>query len=137
MITARTITRWLLALAYAYVGYLHLTAPAGFIAITPHFIPHAPLVVALTGCCELAGSLGLVMPSGWVRRAAGIGLAAYALCVWPANFNHAIYNIPLGGVHLNWWYHAPRLAFQPVLIWAALWVSQSNAPASNTQSRRC
>ena len=67
MITARTITRWLLALAYAYVGYLHLTAPAGFIAITPHFIPNAPLVVALTGCCELAGGLGLVMPSGWVR----------------------------------------------------------------------
>jgi len=54
--------------------------------------------------------------------AAGIGLALYALCVWPANFNHALADIAISGRDLGWAYHGPRLAFQPVLIWLALWV---------------
>lgn len=121
---ARTVLRWLLALAYAFAGYKHVTAPAGFVAITPHWVPNAPLVVWATGWCEMAGALGLLVPPrliGWARPAAGIGLALYALCVWPANVNHALNDIPLGGVHLSWWYHGPRLALQPVIIWWALW----------------
>lgn len=64
-----------------------------------------------------AGAAGLLVPA--LRKPAGIGLALYALCVWPAN--HAINDIPLGGGHLSWWYHGPRLALQPVIIWWALW----------------
>lgn len=123
--TARRITRWLLAFAYAFAGYKHLTAPTGFVAITPHWVPHAPLVVMLTGWCELAGAVGLLVPRmliRWARPAAGFCLALYALCVWPANINHALNDIPIGGVRLSWWYHGPRLLLQPVLIWLALWV---------------
>lgn len=122
---ARTIVRWLLALGYAFAGHKHISAPDGFIAITPHWVPDAALVVLLTGWCEIAGAIGLLVPRAlirWARPAAGTGLALYALCVWPANVNHALNDIALGGVHLSWWYHGPRLAFQPVLIWAALWV---------------
>jgi len=122
---ARRITRWLLAIAYAFAGYKHLTAPAGFVAITPGWVPDAVMVVWLTGWCEIAGAIGLLTPRrwmGWARPAAGIGLALYALCVWPANVNHALNDIPLGGTHLGWWYHGPRLALQPVIIWVALWV---------------
>lgn len=90
-------------------------------AITPHWVPWPALVIAFTGMAELAGAIGLVIPR--VRRAAGLGLALYALCVWPANLNHAINDIPLGGVHLGWWYHGPRLALQPLIIWWALWAS--------------
>ncbi|HEX7871525.1 MAG TPA: DoxX family protein [Sphingobium sp.] len=121
----RTGLRWALAAAYAFAGYKHLTAPAGFVAITPGWVPDPALVVRATGLCEVAGALGLMVPPAWVRwarPAAGIGLALYALCVWPANFNHALNDIPLGGVHLSWWYHGPRLLLQPVIIWAALWV---------------
>ena len=57
-----------------------------------------------------------------LQKAAGIGLALYAVCVWPANFNHALNDISIGGTHLSWYYHGPRLAFQPILIWLALWV---------------
>ncbi|MBA4090320.1 DoxX family protein [Sphingobium sp. 3R8] len=110
-----------LAAAYAFAGIAHLTRPGGFIAITPHWVPMPDTVVALTGVAELAGALGLMIPG--LRRAAGIGLALYALCVWPANINHALNDIPLGGVHLSWWYHGPRLALQPVIIWWALWAS--------------
>ncbi|OAH46139.1 hypothetical protein AX777_10240 [Sphingobium yanoikuyae] len=96
-----------------------MTRPAGFVAITPHWVPEPQTVVMLTGIAELAGAAGLMIPA--TRRAAAIALALYALCVWPANFNHALHDIPLGGVHLSWWYHGPRLALQPVIIWWALW----------------
>lgn len=120
----RTSLRWLLAAAYAFAGYKHLSAPAGFIAITPGWVPDPARVVQVTGVCEVAGALGLIVPRAWVcwaRPAAGMGLALYALCVWPANFNHALHDIPLNGVHLGWAYHGPRLLLQPVIIWAGLW----------------
>jgi hypothetical protein len=78
-------------------------------------------VILLTGLAELSGAVGLMIPR--LRLAAGIGLALYALCVWPANFNHALNDIAIGGTRLSWWYHGPRLALQPVTIWWALWAS--------------
>lgn len=116
---ARRVARWLLALAYLAAGVFHLRSPAGFVAITPGWVPFPDQVVLLTGVAEIAGAAGLMIPQ--LRRAAGIGLALYALCVWPANFNHALNDIPLRGAHLGWWYHGPRLALQPVIIWWALW----------------
>ncbi|MEC3909977.1 DoxX family protein [Sphingobium sp. CR2-8] len=121
MARGRIIARIVLAAAYGFAGVAHLTRPGGFVAITPHWVPMPDLVVALTGIAELAGAVGLMLPR--LRRAAGMGFALYALCVWPANINHAINDIPLGGTHLSWWYHGPRLALQPVIIWWALWAS--------------
>lgn len=118
---ARKVARGLLATAYAIAGTAHLFRPAGFIAITPHWVPAPATVVMATGVAELAGATGLLIPR--LRVPAGIGLALYALCVWPANVNHAIHDIPLGGAHLSWWYHGPRLMAQPVIIWWALWGS--------------
>jgi uncharacterized membrane protein len=118
----RTLLRWLLAFFYGFAGYAHLARPEGFIAITPTWVPQPELVVALTGVAEIAGALGLLWPP--VRRWAGIGLAAYALCVWPANFHHAFSDITVSGVNLDWSYHAPRLLLQPAIIWLALWVGE-------------
>lgn len=117
----RAVARGLLAAAYGLAGVAHLTRPGGFVAITPLWVPAPETVIALTGMAEIAGAIGLMIPP--LRRAAGMGLALYALCVWPANFNHALNDIALGGVRLNWWYHGPRLALQPVIIWWALWAS--------------
>ena len=117
----RRIARWVLALAYMVVGIAHLRSPCGFIAITPGWVPFPATVIFLTGLAELAGAAGLMVPA--LRKAAGIGLALYALCVWPANINHAVHDIAIGGVHLGWAYHGPRLALQPVIIWWALLVA--------------
>lgn len=117
----RRIARAVLALAYLIAGVAHLRSPGGFIAITPDWVPYPATVIWLTGIAEITGSIGLMLPP--FRQAAGIGLALYALCVWPANIHHALSDIPLNGVHLSWWYHGPRLALQPVIIWWALWVS--------------
>jgi uncharacterized membrane protein len=55
-----------------------------------------------------------------LRRLAGIMLALYAVCVFPANVKHALDGIHLPPAPDSWWYHGPRLAFQPVLVWWAL-----------------
>ena len=116
----RVALRWLLGLFYLTAGIIHLKSPHDFIAITPHWVPCIPLVIAATGLAEIAGALALLLVAR-LRRAAAMGLALYAVCVFPANINQALNDIPIAGMHLSWWYHAPRLGLQPVLVWAALW----------------
>ena len=120
----RTGLLWLMAAFYGAAGYFHLANPAPFLLIIPPWVPAPEAIIALTGLAELAGAAGLIQPwSRPLRRAAGWGLAAYALCVWPANFQHLLLDLGRadGGAGLR--YHIPRLALQPVLIWLALWVS--------------
>ena len=122
----RDFARCALALFYGLAGVLHLILPRPFILIVPGWVPAPEFVVALTGLAEIAGAVGLIQSrSPALRRAAGWGLAAYALCVWPANFNHMLIDLarPDGGLGLA--YHVPRLAAQPLLIWLALWASRA------------
>src|SRR5689334_18879730 len=98
----RTAMRWLMAIFYAIAGLGHLVAPDKFLAITPDWVPLAPQVVLITGLYELAGAVALITKP--LRRWAGIALAAYALCVWPANFKHAIDGIDLPYLSSSWLY---------------------------------
>lgn len=119
----RSLSRLVLAVLYAAAGALHLAAPAPFVGIVPPWVPAPALVVMLTGLAELAGAIGLLQPaSPRLRRAAAWGLAAYALCVWPANVQHMLIDLARpSGEGLGLGYHVPRLALQPVLIWWPLW----------------
>ena len=84
-----SILRWVLAWLYAIAGYLHLVRSDSFMTIMPDWVPAPDAVVLWTGIAEIVGALGLLQPwSRQLRQAAGIGLALYALCVWPANMNH-------------------------------------------------
>lgn len=126
----RTGLRWLLAVFYLIAGVIHLVKPAPFLTIMPAFVPAPEAVVLWTGVAEILGAIGLVQPvSPPLRRAAGWGLALYALCVWPANINHFIIDMarPDGGLGLA--YHVPRMIAQPVIIWLALWVSGATETA--------
>jgi len=115
-----------LALFYGLAGYAHLAKPEPFLSIMPDVVPWPEQVVLWTGIAEILGALGLLQPfSRRIRQAAGIGLAAYALCVWPANINHFALDMAReqGGLGLG--YHIPRMLAQPVLIWLALWASEA------------
>jgi len=114
----QTAARWLFAIVYLAAGVLHLAIPDTFLAITPAWVPWPRQVVMATGVCELAGAVGLLTAN--LRRAAGVALALYAVCVFPANIKHAIDDLAAAQPQLGWWYHAPRLALQPVLVWGAL-----------------
>ncbi len=108
-----------MVVVYGGIGIVHLAAPDRFLPIMPDFVPQPRLVVILTGLAEIAGALALA--SGRLQRACGILFALYAVCVFPANVKHAIEGIPVPPIPDSWWYHAPRLAFQPVMVWWALY----------------
>jgi len=117
-IKARAIMRWLMAAFYLAAGIGHLLRPESFLPIVPEWVPFPREVILVTGLCEFAGAAALLTTR--LRRLAGIMLALYTLCVWPANIKHAVLHIPLPPIPDSWWYHGPRLAFQPVLIWWTL-----------------
>ena len=121
----RAILRVVLALFYAYAGYRHLAGPEPFLQITPAWVPFPEQVIWWTGIAELAGAVALAQPlSTRLRQAGAIGLALYALCVWPANVNHMLMDMarPDGGWGMA--YHVPRMIAQPLIIWLALWAGQ-------------
>ena len=117
----RGVMRVVLAAFYIAAGVAHLLAPEKLLAITPAWVPFAPQVIFVTGLFELAASVALL--SGIQRKSVGVLMALYALCVWPANFKHAIDSIDLPYISSSLWYHVPRLAFQPVIMWWALFCS--------------
>ena len=120
--SGRRITRLALAAAYGFAGYLHIASPAPFLIIMPPFIPLPELVVLLTGIAEMLGALALVQPmSAKLRRAGAMGLALYAVCVFPANINHFILDLGRDDGGLGLAYHIPRMFAQPVIIWLTLW----------------
>jgi uncharacterized membrane protein len=102
---------------YFAAGVLHLAIPQFFERIVPFWVPQPHLTVLATGVCEIFGAAGLLIPR--TRRLAGIMLALYALCVFPANIKQAIDDLS-AGTGLSLWYHAPRMVAQPLIIWWAL-----------------
>lgn len=119
----RTAMRWVLAAFFVIAGYFHLTAPDTLLAITPDWVPFAPQVIFVTAFCEFAGALALVTKP--LRPWAAMALAAYTICVWPANIKHAVEGIDIAGITSSWWYHGPRLALQPVIAWAVLFAGEA------------
>jgi uncharacterized membrane protein len=110
--------RWVLAAFYLLAGMLHLVIPDKFLLIVPAWVPLPYAIVLFTGVCEIAGSVALLYRR--TARLAAAMLALYAICVFPANIKHAVDAIHVPGLPDSWWYHGPRLAFQPVLVWWAL-----------------
>jgi uncharacterized membrane protein len=129
----RAVLRWVLAALYLLAGVIHLVNPAPFLTITPAWVPFPEAVVLFTGVAEILGAIGLVQPFSLpLRRAAGWGLAAYALCVWPANINHFIMDMARADGGLGLAYHVPRMFAQPLIIWLALWVGECIGPRRPT-----
>ncbi len=114
----RPALRWLLVIAFLTAGYFHIASPAPFVRITPPWVPRPHEVVIATGICEFLGVAGLLVPR--LRGFAGVMLAVYSICVFPANIQHAITFAEHGAGWTGWLYHGPRLLFQPVIVWWCL-----------------
>lgn len=118
----RALGRGALALLYLTAAGFHLAKPGPFLGIMPGWVPWPDVVVLWTGLAEAAGALALLQP-WWrpLRRAGAIGLALYAVCVFPANVNHMLLDLAKPDHGLGLAYHVPRLLAQPLLVWLALW----------------
>lgn len=111
--------RRLVAALFVAAGLAHFVMPAFFEAIVPpwlpRWLPSPRVLVYLSGAAELAGGLGVLVPS--VRVAAGWGLLALLLGVFPANVHMLLEALTTNAS--VWWIVAliVRLPMQPLLMW--------------------
>ena len=106
-------------------GVLHFARPALYLSIVPPQFGHAAALVAISGAAEIAGGIGLLVPA--TRSAAGIGLIALLLAVWPANWYMALAADRFADVAPAWvlWLRVP---LQVLLVgWVAI-ARASDAP---------
>jgi uncharacterized membrane protein len=80
--------RWILAALFVGAGAMHFIHPASFQRMVPPGFPHPALLVGVSGVCEIAGGLGLLFRP--LRKAAGWGLIALLIAVFPANIFMAL-----------------------------------------------
>src|SRR5665213_1459788 len=99
-------------------GTLHFVRPALFTAIVPPQFGHVEALVAISGAAELAGGIGILIPA--TRNAAGIGLIALLVAVWPANWYMALAADRFTAVGPAWalWLRVPLQL--PLIWWVAI-----------------
>src|SRR6056297_740210 len=127
MRSAKTISRYLLAIFMIGAGTTHFVNPEFFLKIMPPYLPlHEPLVL-ISGACEVF--LGVLLLTRRFARLAAWGIVALLIAVFPANIylyqnQHLLPAPPL--VHLL------RLPLQGLLIlWAWLYTRQTADSISN------
>lgn len=101
------ISRWVLAAAFVFAGVMHFVITDAYMRIMPPWVPLHRELVLLSGVCEIAGGVGLLVPR--TRRAAGIGLVLLLVAVFPANVQMLL-NARAAGAS----------ALARVLLWARL-----------------
>jgi uncharacterized membrane protein len=101
---ARVALRGLAALFFVFAGIGHFLKPEFYVQIVPSGFPSPKILVMVSGVCEIAGGVGLLIP--WLRKFAGGGLIALLIAVFPANIYMAL--------------HPERFGFAPWLLWARL-----------------
>lgn len=99
--------RMLLALLFITAGMLHFIFPAQYASTIPPWLPWHGELVALSGLCEIAGGIGLLLAR--TRMEAGIGLIALSIAVLPANVQMLIDA-----------QHAATPSWQIALLWLRL-----------------
>ena len=81
--TGQTIGRALLAAFFIVGGIMHFVLPDTYARVMPAWLGWHAELVAISGVCEIAGGVGVLVPL--VRRLAGWGLILLSIAVLPAN----------------------------------------------------
>lgn len=118
----KELLRLILANSLIVVGTLHFAIPDPFVKIVPALLPAPLMLVYISGFFEILGGIGLLIPR--VSRAAGWGLIALFIAVFPANINMAVNHIHLDGVPDSPIFQIIRLPLQAVLIAWAWWYTR-------------
>jgi uncharacterized membrane protein len=115
-------TRYALATMLVFTASAHVTKmKEDLVRMVPDWVPWPRAVVFFTGVCELAGAVGLLVPS--LRQAAGVALIAFFILVFPANVKAARSGVGVGRKSATpLWLRAPmQVLFIVVTWWSAVW----------------
>lgn len=99
--------RLLLAGVMMVAGVMHFVAPRTFEKMVPSYLPWSRALVAVSGVCEIALAVLLLVPQ--TRWYGAIGLMALLLAVFPANVHVALQQIPMA-----------KKPVPPWMLWARL-----------------
>ncbi len=102
-----------LGILFIVAGALHFINPKMYEAIVPPYLPAHRELVLVSGFFEMLGGVG-VLPAK-TRTAAGFGLIALLIAVFPANLYMATAAGRFAGVGPPWVFYA-RLPLQAALI---------------------
>jgi len=106
----------LLANVFIGAGANHFVMPRVYEQIVPPRLrDHAKLLVQVSGVAEIAGGVGVLVPS--TRRLSGLGLIALLAAVFPANLYMA--REPERFKRIPRWALYVRLPLQPLMMWWA------------------
>ena len=119
----KTVLRWVLTVLMVGAGLGHFLVPHAYAATIPAALPAHLALVYASGVAEIAGGLGLVLPS--TRRLAAWGLVALLVAVFPANVSMALHHLPLGTHAVPAWTLWARLPLQAVLVAWAWWYTRA------------
>ena len=110
--------QWPAGLLFLAAGALHFAIPQTYERVVPPYLPNPQLLVLVSGLAELAGGLGMLWRP--TRKAAGWGLVALLIAVFPANLYMAQAHL-MGPAWALWL----RLPLQGLLIWWVWWASKT------------
>ena len=105
----------MVAAAFVAAGVLHFTHTELYVRIMPPYVPWHRAMVLLSGACEIAGGLGVLVPR--VRRWAGVGLIALLVAVFPANLHMALSPERFGVSPTLLWLRLPLQALLVAWVW--------------------
>ncbi|HXQ80196.1 MAG TPA: DoxX family protein [Opitutaceae bacterium] len=98
--------RDILAVFFVMAGMNHFRVPSMYVSVVPAWLPWPANLSAIAGVCEILGGVGILLPG--LRRAAGWGLVALLVAVFPANLNAALVR------------HMQGSSLSPAMLWARL-----------------
>jgi uncharacterized membrane protein len=122
---AQKIALVLAAIFYVGAGTLHFLKPAPYLKIMPPYIPFHAAMVEISGCFEILGGLGLLIPR--TRRLAAWGLVALLIAVFPANVYMATNPAEAGATAVAPILRWGRLPLQFLLGWWILWCTRARS----------
>ncbi len=117
----RKISIFTLAACFVLAGANHFRVPDLYLPLMPEWLPWHRALIAISGAAEILGGLGTALPK-W-RRAAGWGLIALLIAVFPANVHMLIHQVPVAGNEIPLWILWARLPLQAVMIAWVWWTS--------------
>ena len=125
----RLISLVLIAAIFIGAGTLHLLRPSTFVGMVPPWLPMPMLLVVVSGVCELLGGVGVLVPA--TRVAAGWGLIALLVAVFPANVFMALRNAQPPRRTVDKWVLWVRLPLQAIFV-AWVWWTAAAKPRENS-----
>ncbi len=117
----RAILRSLLAVFFVAAGANHFRDPAFYLPGLPSKLPWRQPLIDLSGAAEILGGFGVLVPR--TRRAAGWGLIALLIAVFPANVFMALRNAQPPRRTVDKWVLWVRLPLQAVFIAWTWWTA--------------